>query len=131
MEALALLDDHGLEIWAKLDAGTAEGYDRVARSAVPFENVLANLTECARRRPVTIQTLFFRRDGERPPAAEVDAWLGRLRSVLDASGRIDLVQIYTVARRPAEDEVSPLDPAELARIADRVLSELGLPVETY
>jgi wyosine [tRNA(Phe)-imidazoG37] synthetase (radical SAM superfamily) len=131
VRALALLDDHGLEVWAKLDAGTQPFFDRVARTATTLDRILANVTACSRLRPVVIQALFFRMGGHPPPEPEIDAWLGRLRTVLDDSGRISLVQVYTVARRPAEDVVSPLDPTELERIAERVRGELGLPAEVY
>jgi wyosine [tRNA(Phe)-imidazoG37] synthetase (radical SAM superfamily) len=131
VRALALLDDRGLEVWAKLDAGTQSFFDRVARTATPLDRILANLTACAKLRPVVIQALFFRIQGESPPKSEIDAWLDRLRTVLDGSGRISLVQVYTVARRPAEDEVSPLDPGELEHIAERVRRELALSAEVF
>jgi wyosine [tRNA(Phe)-imidazoG37] synthetase (radical SAM superfamily) len=46
--ALETLDRNHGEIWAKLDAGTEAYYRRVARSAVDFEQILANLREASR-----------------------------------------------------------------------------------
>ena len=46
------------EVWAKLDAGTQAGMDRINRGALPIERVLVNIRELARERPVVIQSLF-------------------------------------------------------------------------
>ncbi|MCU0726145.1 MAG: radical SAM protein [Planctomycetes bacterium] len=130
-EALRFLDGRGGEVWAKLDAGTEEHFRRVARTATPFAKILRNITETARERPVVIQSLFCRLDGAPPPGAEIDAWLGRLGDILGGGGRIDLVQVYTTARPPAERFVSPLSLEELEGIAARVRSALGLRADAY
>ena len=41
-----------------------------------------------------------------PSEAEVDAWLDRLGAILGAGGGISLVQVYTLARPPAEPWVT-------------------------
>jgi wyosine [tRNA(Phe)-imidazoG37] synthetase (radical SAM superfamily) len=46
------------EIWAKLDAGTEAGMDRVNRSSVSLERVLKNIGGLARQRPVVIQSML-------------------------------------------------------------------------
>ena len=55
-------------------------------------------------------------DGQGPAQAEVDAYCRRLGEILAAGGRIASVQVYTVARPPAEENVRPLPAAELDRI---------------
>lgn len=130
-EALAVLDRAGSEIWAKLDAGTEAYYQRVNRAVVPFSRILDNLRSAAQARALVIQTLFMRLASTAPPLAEIDAYGECLGSILAAGGRIDRVQIYTVARRPAEPDVQPLSPAELDAIAARVHSRICLPIETY
>jgi hypothetical protein len=131
VEALAFLDAHGGEVWAKLDAGTEEHFRRVARCGTTLAKVVANIAAAARPRPVVIQALFLALDGAPPPPVEIDAWLARLREVLDAGGRISLVQVYTVARRPAEPSVSALPLPALRAIADRVTADLGLPAMAF
>ena len=64
--ALAFLDDHGGEVWAKLDAGTQARFDAVARTKTSLAKVVENIRATARIRPVVIQALFFRLDGEGP-----------------------------------------------------------------
>lgn len=128
--ALAFLDAHLLELWAKLDAGTEAHYREMDRSGVPFERVLANLLSTARLRPIVIQSMFVRLHGVPPAPAEIDAWLGRLRDLVAAGGRIDRVQVYTSARRTAEPYVQPLTVPELDAIAEGV-QKLGLRAEAF
>ncbi|MBN2217720.1 MAG: radical SAM protein, partial [Pirellulales bacterium] len=129
--ALAILCDNNGEIWAKLDAGTEEYYGRVNRSGVPFASILDNLTETARRWPLVIQTLFMRLDGRPPSDDELSTYARRLRGIVDAGGRIDRVQIHTVARPPVESWVAPLADDQIDAIGDRLRRATGLVVETF
>jgi wyosine [tRNA(Phe)-imidazoG37] synthetase (radical SAM superfamily) len=129
--ALAILDQNRGEIWAKLDAGTDAYFHRIDRTTISLERVLANIREAARVRPLVIQSLFMRVEGAGPPAGEIAAYCDRLREVLAAGGAIDRVQVYTVARRPAEEFVAPLDPEELDAIAGAVRDRVGVAVEAY
>ena len=130
-EALAFLDQHNGEIWAKLDAGTTAYYELVDRTTIPFQRVLENLAWCCATRPTVIQSLFMRVHNAPPPAAEIAAYLERLQS-LAAAGRIKLVQIYTVARTTTEAYATALTQEELDGIAERVRTGLpGVAVEVY
>lgn len=129
--ALEVLSGNNGEIWAKLDAGTDAYYQLVDRTKIPFQRILANVTAAAREWPLVIQTLFMRIHGEGPSAAEIEAYCDRLAEIVDAGGRLKLIQVYTVARRPAEDFVASLEPNEVDAIADRVTARTGLPVEVY
>ncbi len=120
------------EIWAKLDAGTEAYYREIARTAVPFQRVLDNLAATARRWPTTVQTLFLSWKGRGPSDAEVGAYIERLRGIRAGGGRLQGVQLYTVARPTPEPEARPLRAAELDAIAARVEADLpGLPVEVF
>jgi wyosine [tRNA(Phe)-imidazoG37] synthetase (radical SAM superfamily) len=130
-EAMALMDrDHG-EFWLKLDAGTEAYYRTVDRTTVPLRKVLANILEAARLRPVVLQSLFMKIRGAGPPDEEIAAYCGRVRDILDGGGRIGLIQVYTVARRPAEPWVEPLADDEVETIARAIRSRLEVPVETF
>jgi len=128
---LALLDANNGEIWAKLDAGTEAYYRQVDRSAVPFAQVLRNLQEAAQVRPIVIQSLFMRIHEAPPTAEEQEAFCERLNELLAANGQIQLVQIHTVARAPAESWVTPLTTTELEALADLVRCRTGLNVAAY
>ncbi len=131
MPGLEILDQNNGEIWAKLDAGTEAYYRRVVRSAVPFKQILENLRDAARARPIVIQSLFMRINDEPPPGEEIDAYCRRLQEIVAAGGKIKLVQIHTVARRPAESWVTPLANAEVDSIAESVRRQTALSVAAF
>jgi wyosine [tRNA(Phe)-imidazoG37] synthetase (radical SAM superfamily) len=128
--ALEVLDANDGEIWAKLDAGSEVYYQQVARTTVPFQQILDNLREAALVRPIVIQSLLMRIFDEAPPPAELEAYCGRLDEILGAGGRIKLVQIHTVARTPAESWVTALGHAELEAAA-ALVRRTGLTVATF
>jgi wyosine [tRNA(Phe)-imidazoG37] synthetase (radical SAM superfamily) len=128
---LEILDRNGGEVWAKLDAGSEEHFRRVARSAVPFPRILRNLRDAAKARPIVIQSLFARIRGEPPSEAEQEAYCRRLCEIVEAGGRIKLVQLCTLARPPREGWVSPLSDRELDALAGRVRRRTGLPAATF
>ncbi len=131
-EAMRLMDrDHG-EFWLKLDAGSEAYYRLIDRTTIPFSKVLANILEAARARPIVLQSLFMKVRGEGPAPAELAAYCERVREILSKGGAISLIQVYTVARPPAESYVTPLPDDELDRIATAVRGALpSVPVETF
>jgi wyosine [tRNA(Phe)-imidazoG37] synthetase (radical SAM superfamily) len=118
------------ELWCKLDAGTEGYFHLVDGTKLPFRKVLDNLLETARARPIVVQSMFLTWEGAGPIASEVEAYTARLRDVVDGGGAIDLVQIYTVARKPADPRVGSLADARLEEIAFRVRA-LGLRAEVF
>lgn len=128
---LRTLDLNQGQIWAKLDAGTAEYYHFIERTKIPFQRILTNITDAARVRPVVIQSLFMNVAGEPPSPSELSAFCDRLNEVQAAGGRIDYVQIYTVARPPAESFVSALSEQQLSDIAELVRGRCGLTAHTF
>jgi len=128
---LKILDANQGEIWAKLDAGTEDYYHRIERTPIPFQQILDNLTAAARVRPIVIQSLFMRVAGEPPSRQELAAWCDRLNEIAAAGGKLSLVQVYTVARRPAESEVSALSDAEVDAIAQLVRDRVEIPALAF
>lgn len=137
--ALKTLDAHNGEVWAKLDAGTEAYFKLIDRTVIPFDRILKNLTECARARPIVIQSLFVRLYGHGPSADEIVAYCERLTEIVKAGGRIKLVQVGTVARqplavihgRPAWHAVTALSDVELDAIRVCVQHRTKLPTESY
>jgi wyosine [tRNA(Phe)-imidazoG37] synthetase (radical SAM superfamily) len=125
-EALGLFD----ELWCKLDAGTEEHFRLASGAKIPLSKVLANLRDVARERPIVIQSLFFSFGGTPPAELEIGAWATALASIEAAGGRIDRVQVYTVARRPSDLRVGPLDDEHLQAIANSVRQK-GMRVEVH
>ncbi len=119
------------EIWGKLEAGSEEYYRRVERTTIPLARVIGNLAWAAARWPIVIQSCFMRLDGQGPGDGEIAAYCDRLDEVR-AAGPISLVQVYTVARPPAESFVTPLTGDEVDRIVSQVRARLpGLAVRPF
>ena len=119
------------ELWLKLEAGTEEYFARLSRSGVPLAKVLENILAVGRQRPVVIQSLFPHIQGEEPPPAEIDAYVGRLKELVAGGARITLVQVYSAMRPAIHPEVGHLSLRSLSRIAHAVREGTGLPVEVF
>jgi wyosine [tRNA(Phe)-imidazoG37] synthetase (radical SAM superfamily) len=128
---LATLDANQGEIWAKLETGTDEYYQLIERTSIPFRQILDNITAAARIRPLVIQSLFMKVEGQAPPEGELLAFCDRLNEIVAAGGQIGMVQIYTVARRPAESYVAPLSDAEVDAITTLVRHRTGLAAASF
>lgn len=118
------------ELWCKLDAGTEAYFHVVDGTRLPFARILDNLFLVARERPIVVQSLFLALAGAGPDDVEVAAWVARMREIVDQGGRIDHVQVYTVARAPSDPRCAPLDAARLEAIAAKA-REAGLAAAVY
>ncbi len=128
---LAILDRNNGEIWAKLDAGTDEYFHLIERTPIPFQRILDNITAAAQVRPLVIQSLFMRVRNEPPSHEELEAFCDRLNEITTAGGQLQLVQVYTVARKPAESIVTPLADEEVDAIVELVRKRTGLAAEAF
>ena len=102
------------------------------RTKVPFKQVLDNILDCGRERDIVIQALFMTVHGAPLPDDEFNAFCDRLEELISGGCRISLVQIYTVARNPAETYAQPLPNEHLDRLAATLKQRMpGLPGEPY
>ncbi|MBI5724392.1 MAG: radical SAM protein [Planctomycetes bacterium] len=141
--ALPIMDESNGEIWAKLDAGTQEYFEIIDRPAgrMKLDKIIAGIKSLARRagegsgKPgcaLVIQTLFMKLDGQGPDEAQIGAYCGRLNGIISSGGRIELVQLHTIARPPATESASAMADSELDRIAAKVRAAVpGVPVGVY
>jgi wyosine [tRNA(Phe)-imidazoG37] synthetase (radical SAM superfamily) len=128
---LQILDENNGEIWAKLEAGTEEYFKLVDRTPIPFSQILDNIAAAAKGRPLVIQALFMRVAGEPPSREELSAFCDRLNDIRGQGGQIKLVQVYTVARRPAEEFAAPLTDGEVDAIVRLVQDRTGLAAAAF
>ncbi len=119
------------EVWAKLDAGTQAGMDRINRSRVPLAKVLDNILLVGRQRPVVIQSLFASVHSESPSAEDIEEYVRRLTELRDAGAQIALVQIYSAHRPTAVASCHHLSLPFLSRIAHRVREATGFRAEVF
>lgn len=128
---LEILDQNQGEIWAKLDAGTEDYFQLVDRSRFTLTQIVDNISEAAKIRPLVIQTLFMRIHGESVSQQELLAYCDRLNEITGRGGAIKLVQIYTIARRTTESYVTSLNDSEVDRIVELVKAKTGLETQGF
>ena len=128
---LEIMDANQGEIWAKLDAGSDDYYQLIERTSIPFQQILDNLEAAAQVRSLVIQSLFMQVNQEAPTEKELELYCDRLAQILAAGGQISLVQVYTIARRPAESFVTALADHEVDRIVELVTSKTGIQAVGY
>jgi len=119
------------EIWAKLDGGSREYINRVSGVDVPLQQILANILELGRRRPVVIQSLFPAINGCEPPLAEIAEYVRRLKELKEEGAQISLVQIYSATRPTHNSACGHLSLKTLSAIAQFVRYGTGLKVEVF
>ena len=120
------------EIWAKLDAGSADYLNKIARpQGITLEKIISNILLVARQRPVVIQSLFPSINGEEPTMAEIDQYLGRLKKLKDEGAQISLVQIYSATRPNSHPECGHLPLRTLSQIALAVRQTTGFKAEVF
>ena len=124
----ALAEFDGL--WCKLDAGTEAYFQVVDGTRLPFRRILDNLLLVARERPIVLQSLFLTLNGRGPGDAEIAAWVERMREIVDQGGRIEHVQVYTVARTPSDPRAGALPGGRLEAIAAAARAR-GLDAAVY
>ena len=128
---LRIFDENQGEIWAKLEAGTEAYFQTIDRTTFKLQEIVDNISEAARYRSIVIQSLFMNVKGIAPSDEELLAFCGRLSEVVAAGGTIDHVQVYTVARPPAESYVTALPNTKVDQIVALVQEQTGLAAIPY
>ena len=118
------------ELWCKLDAGTEQYFRVVDGTTFPFSRILHNLRELARRRPIIIQSMFLKMGGVGPTDAEISEWVSRLREIGTPRTEVQSIQVYSVARKPSDPSIGPLDSDRLIWIADQARAA-GFAADVY
>jgi len=129
-KGLNVLDSAGGQVWAKLDAGSQEWFERVDGTQLSLDRIMDNIILAAQRYRVVIQSMFHAFNDEGPSDEEIAAWVDRLSTVVTAGGTIEEVQVYTVARTPADASVKALSAERLDWIAEHARSA-GLNAHVY
>ncbi|HCP83678.1 MAG TPA: radical SAM protein [Planctomycetaceae bacterium] len=128
---LQILDENQGEIWAKLEAGTEAYFQTIDRTSFKLQEIVDNISAAAQRRSVVIQSLFMNVNGVAPSNEELLAFCSRLSEIVTAGGAIDHVQVYTVARPPAESFVTALSNSEVDQIVTLVKEQTGITAVPY
>ena len=130
-DAIDLIYKNNGEVWLKLDAGSEDFHKKVSGSDIQLRVIIQNIKSVSIRHPVVIQSCFFRIDNSPFLVREIEDYCLRLKEIVESGGKIRLIQIYTLARPPREDYVSPLSQNELNFIAGKVQETVNIPAEIY
>lgn len=124
---LAALGRAGGEVWFKLDAGNAAGYQRINDTRQQPATVRRRLLACAALCETWVQSCFFALDGAPPDAAAIDGYLELLKPAAD---RLAGVHLYGLARPSLQPEAPRLQrlPADWLEALAQRLRALGLTV---
>ena len=130
VEGLEVLRRAGGQIWAKLDAGTEAWFQRVDATSIPFDRVLKNLRWACERYDVVLQSMFHAFGNEGPTDEEILAWARCIEHIMAGGGTLSGVQVYTVARAPADPTVVALPQERLQWIAEQARAK-GVSTSVY
>ena len=128
-QALSILEQLKGTIWAKLDAGTQEYFKLISASNYNIDRIQSMIEQLPAGVKLKIQTCFMKVEGSPPSMNEIDSYISRLKSI-HQKHQIAEVQIYTIARKPAQDFVSPLSLKEMQDLL-APLEKTELPVKFY
>lgn len=110
------------EIWAKLDGGTEMLHAQLSRSFFSYQEILDGLIEFSRAVPLTLQTMVLEDVRTHDALFDCEAYAKSILALLERGGHLNAVQLYTVARPPAESWVAPLSDEALMAYARKLSS---------
>lgn len=120
------------EIWGKLDAGTEEWFRIMSGSRFTLDHITANLKQTAQDFPLRIQTMLCKYQDTPPSQQELEAYSKRVQSILGTqSHKLLEVQLYTIVRHTSTPDVSPVSGEFLQETAERLQTQIGIPVKAY
>lgn len=119
------------EIWAKLDAGTQPYFELVDGTTRKLDRILEGITALAREMDVIIQTMIPTIDGRDCGEAEAAAIGDRIAAIAAQGGRLQMVQVYTTARRPANARIGMVADKRLDALAAVIQGRTKVPVQTF
>jgi len=122
---------HNGEVWAKVDAATEAGVQRINGVRLHLERMCAQIEIVAGLCPTWIQTCLFAFDGAGPDEAERQAYLDFLEGLINGGTKLEGVLLYGLARPSMQpefiDQLSSFPESEMTAFADRI-RKLGLEV---
>lgn len=102
------VDSEDLDIWAKLDAGTEEGFAAMSRSRYRLAEIAGAIEDFARATPVTLQSMVCSLRGREADPVELEARASLVAGMAARGARFRQVQLYTVARPSPESIAGPV-----------------------
>ncbi|PCJ17101.1 MAG: radical SAM protein [Candidatus Cloacimonadota bacterium] len=123
---LALLNG---EVWAKLDAGTQSYFETINQYSTSINKIIKNIQDLNPQVKLQIQTCFMKVNQVLPSTEEIHQYGLRLKEIIDVR-KVDTVQIYTIARDPAEKYVDAIPLQKLKDIC-KPLHQIDIQIDYY
>jgi len=129
---LAILTQKNGEIWGKLDAGTEPWFKLMSRSRYTLDHIEANLTSTVRDFPLRVQTMLCTKGNQLPSTNELEAYATRLKRIVASNSKNLLeVQLYSIVRHTATDDVGPVPAEFLAETAAWLRTQVKVEINPY
>ncbi|MBW7876365.1 MAG: radical SAM protein [Candidatus Cloacimonetes bacterium] len=128
-KALEILASMGGVLWAKLDAGTQQYFEIVSGTKLKIDVIEQRILSVPQSLRLCIQICLMKVDGVSPSASEIESLLNRLKRIHNAH-KLESIQIYTIARPPAQSFVAPIPLVELKTICQPLI-DANLPIKLY
>lgn len=131
-KGLRVLTEKRGEIWAKLDAGSDDWYEKIDGSHIALERIQKNIEGAVREFPLRIQTMLCKIGDSRPDAKELDLYTERLKRIHAVNPKNFLgVQLYSVVRHTASRSVHPLEREFFEAAAMKIRKAIPVEVDIY
>jgi wyosine [tRNA(Phe)-imidazoG37] synthetase (radical SAM superfamily) len=128
-QALKVLAEINGAVWAKLDGGSQEFFEQVSGSPFELKTIVANIKNIPESLSLKIQTCFMFLNNTPPSEKEIYAYKDQIKEILKGR-RISEIQIYTLARQPANSTVKALSLKAL-KVICRPLEDLPLKISSF
>lgn len=119
------------EIWFKLDAWNQESLKKINRSNVPFTSILDHLIEVGKQFPIVLQSCLFNWEEQPITDSYYNSYLELIKSLLEKDVHLKLIQLYTLARKPAELEARPWSDDVMRQLGKKLRENLSVEIEVY
>lgn len=129
IQALELLSELNGEIWAKVDAGSQEYFELINQYKISLDKIVENIKSIHPKIRLQIQTCFMKVKGETASDSEILLYKKRIETILKTR-EIDTIQIYTIARDPAQDYVDAIALQDLKNMS-KPIHDLNVNIKYY
>jgi wyosine [tRNA(Phe)-imidazoG37] synthetase (radical SAM superfamily) len=117
--------------WVKLDASNPEEFAKVAETKIPYQRILSNIIEFSRDYyPIVLQMILYtNKEGEK--SFQLESMIQRLKQIQEDGGRIQKIQLYTLARNTRDIGLQSVDEATLNEYSRAISLQAGIEVSIY
>ncbi|MDH5560848.1 MAG: radical SAM protein [Deltaproteobacteria bacterium] len=119
------------EIWFKLDYWDQESLKRINRSRCSFKRLIDNLVEVGGRFPLILQSCFFNWEGTPFETKTYQAYAELIGELIEKGVLIKHIQIYSLARTPADSRCLPLSGEQIIQVKNLILDRIEVEILTF